>query len=206
MKYLKKFENVQDLDNKYYNSDYVSQICDKLNYKLLKNSKTIFNSGTQGVVWILENNKILKITTDFTEVIFANKIKGKKLERISNVYDVKKVNNEVYVIILELLDSFDDKYFSLFENYDKLKSKYYRAKHRNISYKETFKEFLIKEGNMEVLKLYNDMKLIEQEALNNGISKVNDIWQFNLGLKKGKLAAFDLGENIEYAQNIQTLP
>jgi hypothetical protein len=69
-------EDIFDLIGKYpnyFNNSYVSKIADKLGYKL----KINLDSGNSGVAYILDGSKVLKITTDKTEFLVANKLKTK---------------------------------------------------------------------------------------------------------------------------------
>jgi len=78
--------------------------------RLLKTMNIPFSEfigkGMFGFAHDIGDNKILKITKDKSEAVNSNKIKGKKLKHIANIYDVKQfIENEVtyYVIVLEKL-------------------------------------------------------------------------------------------------------
>jgi len=188
MKHIKLFEDFMNLDNlkglqmidedifdltgkhpNYFNSSYVSKIANKLGYKL----KINLDSGNMGVAYILDGGKVLKITTDKTEFLVANKLKGKNLKRISNIYETYKIKDQdVYIIVLEYLDSLPEELFELVENYN-----------GSLGWEPEF-DWL----NIQL----ND---IETELKNNGISDPKDFdWGLNMGLKNGNLAVFDVGD------------
>lgn len=173
-------ENIDYLINNYpnyFNSSYVSKIAEKLGYKL----KINLNSGNSGVAYLLHDNKVLKITTDITEFLVANKLKGKNLKKISNIYETHKIKNQnVYIIILEYLNPLSEELFELIEEYNTT----------NIKYKDDSKFDQLKE----------QLKEIELELKSNGITNPTDFdWWMNMGLKNGNLAVFDAGdETIRY--------
>jgi hypothetical protein len=188
MKHIKLFEDFMNLDNlkglqmidedifdligkhpNYFNSSYVSKIANKLGYKL----KINLDSGNNGVAYILDGGKVLKITTDKTEFLVANKLKGKNLKRISNIYETYKIKDQgVYIIVLEYLDSLPEELFELVKNYN-----------GSFGWGPEFDWLIIQ---------LND---IETELKNNGISDPKDFdWGMNMGLKNGNLAVFDVGD------------
>jgi hypothetical protein len=174
-------EDIFDLIGKYpnyFNNSYVSKIADKLGYKL----KINLDSGNSGVAYILDGGKVLKITTDKTEFLVANKLKGKNLKRISNIYETHKIKDQdVYIIVLEYLDSLSEELFELVEKYNETNIK--------------------KKNNPEFDWLKTQLNDIETELKNNGISNPTDFdWWMNMGLKNGNLAVFDVGDKtIDYS-------
>lgn len=90
-------------------------------------------SGTQGIAYYIPNNRVLKLTTDRSEVAEAYKIKGKKLKHLSNIYETYTLGGKYegfYVIISELLDKTDDiddayNYLEIFFRNNSLKSPEY---------------------------------------------------------------------------------
>jgi hypothetical protein len=161
----------------YFNNSYVSKIAEKLGYKLIIN----LDSGNSGVAYILDGGKVLKITTDKTEFLVANKLKGKNLKRISNIFETYKIKEQdVYIIVLEYLHSLSEELFELVEEYNGT----------NIKKKDNSKFNWLKE----------QLKEIEIELKNNGIPNPTDFdWWMNMGLKNGNLAVFDVGDKtIDY--------
>ena len=66
-------------------------------------------SGSFGTAYNYCSVLILKITKDSEEAIFANNIKHKKFERISEVQTVYKIKSEnLFIIILEKLQRIND--------------------------------------------------------------------------------------------------
>lgn len=178
-------EDIFDLTYKYpnyFNNSYVSKIADKLGYKL----KTNLDSGNSGVAYMLEDSKVLKITTDKTEFLVANKLKGKNLKRISNIFETYKIKDQdVYIIVLEYLDSLSEELFELVEEYNGT-----NIKNKN---------------NPEFDWLKIQLNDIETELKNNGISNPTDFdWWMNMGLKNGNLAVFDVGDKtINYSDYLE---
>lgn len=174
-------EDIDDLKHNhydYFNSSFISRLAEKLGYKF----KVYLDSGNCGVAYLLEDKKVLKITTDKVEFLVANRLKGKSLKRISNVYDAYKLNDQdVYIIVLEYLDSLPEELYELVEEYNGT----------NVNKKDIPKFDWLK-------KQLNE---IEIELEKNGISEPTDFdWWMNMGMKNGNLAVFDIGDKtIEYS-------
>lgn len=82
--------------------DYISQILRKLNIK----SADLIGGGMNGSAYEIGDNKILKITRDRSEAVNCQKIIGKKLKHLADIYTVKqfKIDGRInYVILLEKL-------------------------------------------------------------------------------------------------------
>lgn len=82
-------------------------LLDKIKTKLnIKDKSNNIGSGMFGWAHDIGNNKVLKITKDKSEAVNSQKIIGKNLKHLVNVFDVKKFKNndkEYYLIILEKL-------------------------------------------------------------------------------------------------------
>ena len=109
-------------------------------------------------------------TTDINEFLVASKLKGKKLERISNIYDTYKINNkDIYIIILELLDSLPEEVMYFIDEFD------HNGSEEDIDW------------------LRNEISEIKKELIENGIENPTDYdWWMNMGMKNRKLAVFDV--------------
>jgi hypothetical protein len=71
--------------------------------------------GGYGKAYLLNNNTVLKITTDSLEYSLAEKMKGFKLNHIANVYDTFKIPETRYkVIVMEYLEMANDELKNLF--------------------------------------------------------------------------------------------
>lgn len=115
--YFDEFEDLPEELNLEADSNLHNNILIKLGFKKSKN----IGSGMFGNAFDVGGNKILKITKDKTEAINCNKIKGKTLNHIANVFEVKRITlnqTEYYLIVLEKLNTKID-----FENlYNKLEN------------------------------------------------------------------------------------
>jgi hypothetical protein len=104
-------------------------LLDKILHKLNIPSSTFIGGGMFGFAHDIGDNKILKITKDKTEAINSNKIIGKRMKHIANIYDVKQFtsNDRVYYIIvlekLKLDSNLDELEKALEETFDDARSK-----------------------------------------------------------------------------------
>ena len=105
----------------------LNKITNKLNVDNLKYLK----SGEYGDAYNIGNDKILKLTTDRSEALESQKIKGKFNKHLADIYNVYEVNytiagvnKKIYAILLEYLDVDKNK----FTNYIKNINEYFREK------------------------------------------------------------------------------
>ena len=63
-------EDIDDLPNHLTNRSYINKIANKLGYDVTG----YLDSGNNGSAYILNDNKVLKITTDNTEFLVASKL------------------------------------------------------------------------------------------------------------------------------------
>lgn len=175
-------EDIDDLPKQLTDKSYIAKIANKLGYNLIG----YLDSGNNGSAYILNDNKVLKITTDKTEFLVASKLKGKTLERISNVYETYKINNlDVYIIILERLEPLSDELISDLDTW--------------ISKGDEFRK-------TNLLEITAEINEIKAEIVSNGVLNPNDYsWWMNMGLKKGKLAVFDIGDKTIDYNNFETI-
>lgn len=174
-------EEIGHLERHYFQNSYVSKIANKLGYELLY----FIDSGTQGVAYRLEGNKVMKITTDKNEFMVANKLKKKPLKRISDVYETFRIKGyDIYIIILEYLEPLSDEVSDLLSDY----------------FEMYFTNMLNNDSKFEWLK--QQLLEIEKEFNANGILNPYDYdWYLNMGFKNGELAAFDVGDKtIDYSE------
>lgn len=203
-------EDVEELEPK------AAELVQKLSkhFKLTK----IFplGSGTQGIAYYIPNNRVLKITTDRSEVAEAHKIQGKKLKHLANIYGTYTLKGQYegfYVIISELLDYDEDIDSAGYYLKDVLsedhyeEEAYYKNDHRLLTrifygqvtereIKQIRKDIpvYLKSDQAKVALWYLDGMIgIFKELKANNI-KSSDWGTMNLGVKKnGNLAMFDLG-------------
>jgi len=176
------------------------------------------DSGFFGSAFIIDNDRILKITTDKSEALNANKIKNKTTHFIAKVFDVRgfKFNDkEYFFIILEKVKTDFEFLYGIIENliswFDE-------------NYDEDFVTY-ISEGEFKDLKqlenkLYNDNKQLynfftnfvelKKELMKYNITSADFINASNLGFRGKRVVAFDLGisddngdiENVDLFENL----
>ena len=199
-------EGVRDL---YHTQDAIAQKLAK-HFDIKKIAP--LGSGSQGYAYYIPNNRVLKITTDKSEVAEAYKIKGKKLKHLANVYEAFTLGGQyegTYVIISELLnkaESIDDADLLLSDYLDNEFSysiSFFFEDYSNGSItKEEIKEYIKGINEFYRKDSYNARQAIWymtekfgviDDIRRNGI-KSTDWGLTNLGLKKdGHLAMYDLG-------------
>lgn len=99
----------------YADREMMDSIGKKIINKLNLSKFEYIGSGDNGVAYDIGDNKVLKLTRDKSEAMMNMKLKGKDLKHIANSYNVysvnsKNKNNDIYVIILEKLET-DPSYF-----------------------------------------------------------------------------------------------
>ena len=176
--YFDNFENDPDSLNLNESSEVLDKILSKLNISSAK----YIGSGMFGHAHDIGNNKILKITKDKTEAINSQKLIGKELKHIANIYDVKqfKLNDRMfYTIILEKLDistNLDGLYEELERYFDELRNKHFnpeiidKIKEKNKVIGE-FLSDMIKIGYSETWDKWRDKIMSSNE--------LTDIYDFN---------------------------
>lgn len=154
----------------YSNVGYIKKLCDILGYEY----DMYLDSGTSGYAYLLKDNKVLKITTDVNEFLVANRLKGKKLKRISDVYKTYKLSkSDAYIIVLEYIDSLSDELMDILEEWTD-----------EIDYDNKLEVYV----KSEIDEIQKELKL-------NGIADPYDYkWWMNMGMKNGRLAVFDVGD------------
>jgi len=102
--YYEGFDENPESINIENGEDYIPQILRKLGIK----AADFIGGQANGAAYDIGDNKILKITRDRSEAVNCQKIKGKNLKHIADVYLVKQFNmndRQYYVVVLEKLDT-----------------------------------------------------------------------------------------------------
>lgn len=166
-------------------------LLDKILNKLNISSSTFIGGGMFGYAHDIGNNKILKITKDKTEAINSNKIIGKTMKHIANIYDVKqftKNDRTYYIIILEKLkidSTLETLYKDLEEVFDSARNKNLpvsiidtiEKKHKDVA---GFLRDLINVGHKETWDKWRDE--LETKGLHD-IYDFNDIYDLSQWIK-----------------------
>lgn len=159
--------------------------------KRFPNAKYL-DHGTNGIAYDLGNNKILKITVDYSEAIFASKFKNHNLKHVVQVYDIEflgKADLQAYQydkesthpfslwgIIIEKatpLTMEEEDYFSHYESIQKLRP-------------DKFDE-----------RIHNEIVSLKNELSQHRLSSL-DVSPYNVGWNsKGNLVVLDLGFMID---------
>lgn len=149
-------------------------LLDKIKTKLNIKEKTHnIGGGMFGWAHDIGNNKVLKITKDKSEAVNSQKIIGKNLKHLANVFDVKKLktnNKEYYLIILEKLKT-DTNIDILFKDLEK-----FFDDTRNQHLDKRIIE-IIKSKNKDVGDFMDDM-------YKNGYEKTWEKWREKLNKRK----------------------
>ena len=208
----------EDIDN--FNK-IAQQISKKLNV-----TPKFLRVGSQGAAYNIGENKILKITNDKSEAIESQKLLGKDLKHIANIYKVFHISVldglEYWGVVLEKLVT-NKKYFEkmwhrLYVAFTEIiKRDIYSTlddagRIRSKGYDNIITKYL--STNPEDKKFYDGLVDISHELHENNINTLDYTNMPNLGYKKdGTLACFDLGgeypgsfgskpEEIEVNENI----
>ena len=211
-------EGVEELE--YIKDDIVQKLSKHFNIK-----KTHpLGSGTQGYAYYIPNNKVLKITTDKSEAADANKIKGKKLKHLSNIYGVYALKGRYdgfYVVVSEFInkseriDNADQSLADFLDSEFGYSISYFFEDYSNGSitkdeikdYIRQIKEFYKQNPNESAETIWymtEKFALIDEIRVNKIIS--TDWGLTNIGLKKdGHLAMYDFGYGNLDAPDVQNI-
>lgn len=167
--------------------------------------------GGMGKAFVIDQNRILKITSDVAEFNNSMRLLGKTPKYLPNIYLCKniKYNDEIYyVIVQEKIDTSKSKeYFQLFYELEMFLSSNYKIYNDDL-----FDDFTYNDNaNKEILSALNkyNRNLFQfviqifyclKEAKNFNI-QTNDIHSDNLGLKDGHLCIFDLTGDNNFTHN-----
>ena len=203
-----KPQPINEIGNASVNIDdeMIPKVMQKFN---IQNYKHIGECGEFGCAFDIGNNKVLKITTDQSEAIESNKLKGKTLNNISNIYSVFKINyngKDYYIIQCEKLNTQPDKFKQYYNQLNDVFRKnidipavdvlvdYYQEDLQayNNEFKDDIDNFLDK--NSDYGKFYQGLLNIIDELRKYSIQSSDYINYKNLGYKpNGNLGFFDVG-------------
>lgn len=191
----KRIEDFTDL--------YVDRVAKKLGYKTIKK----LSSGSYGIAYLLNNDKVLKFTTDRNEYANSKSLIGKKLEHFPTYYYAKKLKMEnqlksvklddVHIIVMDYIPKPDPKEMECFRDGGLEFFHSYLTKYGDIPSDYDIADDMIGEyGNGEcynLLKKYiPQIKTFRQEAQENNIDFL-EFHEDNMGIKDGKLIYYDIG-------------
>ncbi len=165
--------------------------------------------GSYGIAYNYGPNLVLKITTDQSEAVLANKIKGNKFKHISEIQSVVKMKGEnIFIIILEKLEPLPDYLFDAVYYLRELEEYFLANRKKSETFQDWIvknkdndffshdqKDYLQKEPIEKVIWLYNQIKSIDEELnFTPHLYKIGfrDVHPGNMGVKKGNLAVFDI--------------
>lgn len=198
---------------------FIKQIAEKTREKLGFNELNYIDSGAFGVAFDVGDDLVMKITTDHTEVVEANKLLNKKNNHIADHYEIYKISSksvemhkDIYVIILEKLTTDKPKFQKYIRELDKILLETNHSDLSNVFYD------LIKYGDEEFLNAYDFRKYLTEnrevadffyglvgiadELESLGIGSMEFLAPTNLGYKRnGALAFFDVGFS-DYFQDV----
>jgi len=216
--YLNNFNNFNNqrshdkIDLRYYTLiEFARKIANKLDYELIN----YIDSGSYGAAFKISKFRVLKLTTDVSEVYTAKMLIDKKPEHIVNYYDVKKIeciylDTDLWVLIMDYVFSVRDgdpknKLFFEFFNFNfGEKEDFYK----NIFNEDYIQQFIEKYKNYskensisdsKISKNFQELKKLSIEADDLGIYPL-DVHSGNLGYKfvDTNLVYFDVGVNKNY--------
>ncbi len=199
-----------------YDRNIADSIANQITNKLNLNQPKYISSGRFGVAYDINNNLVLKITKDRSEVNENIKLIGKQLKYIAKPYRVFQINSknndipETYAIILEKLQTSPE----IERLYNRLDFAF--GSILDVRLSEVIEEYLGFEDNEKINKNKVDAYLkknpqdaeffagllrIAEEAHNLGIKSLDFYNWENLGYKKNcALAFFDVGFGGEISQ------
>jgi len=215
--YIANFSNFNDQKHheridirKYTLIEFARKIADKMGYELI----SYIDSGSYGAAFKISKFRVLKLTTDISEVYTAKMLINKKPEHIVNYYDVVKVESEylqsdLYAIIMDFVFSIRDgdhknkKFFEFFsfhfgEREDFIKNIFNEDYIQQFiqEYKDYTKDAL---DDKKINKNIQELKKLAVESEELGIYPL-DVHSGNLGYKfvDTNLVYFDAGANKNY--------
>lgn len=146
------------------------------------------NSGCDGSAFDLNDNRVLKITSSFSEIYYSIKLLNKKNTQIADIYKVDFINDYGF-IIQEKIDC---------------TSELFKKKRDHFSFIEDVlsnHDLYLYDLNEIIINKYlnknEDIKIAKEilSAINEYKDKTNltpqDLWHGNFGLKNKKISLFD---------------
>lgn len=184
----------------------VSKVMKKLG---IKQYMHIGECGSFGCAFEIGNNQVLKLSTDQSEAIESNKIKGLKLNYLANIYNVYKVDfneNVYYIILCEKLKTEPNQFKLLYNKLNKIFRKslniptieilvdYYQEDLTSYNSELKIKIDNVLDKNSQEGKFYYQLLAIIDELRKYGIQSSDYVNYKNLGYKSnGNLGFFDIG-------------
>jgi len=176
----------------------IHKIVQELDYSL-ESIEPVF--GTNGIVYFLKGDLVLKLTQDEDEISVAKKLLGAKLTYLAEIHEIHEIDGW-HVIIREKLEDLSWRDIQNYEEYDK--SYFYFALYeigylmaRNLFFskkkKKTEEEVIAENANPQAREWANGIVNIANEAREYGVEYPYDhMYKQNIGIKKGRYACFDL--------------
>lgn len=185
----------------------IEQFAEKISKKLGYDNPIFIGKGTQGYAFDLNNEMILKITSDHSEANEAVKLLGKNNNHIGNIYKVQKVSQpyeNIWVILREKLDVHLNRFdiiYNEFYNYIGEHSMSSGDIREILLQQNTIKlnklKSIIDGANDNVKQFYN----VIVDLFNNKVKSI-DFSGENFGFKKnGDLAYYDIGYSEDKTKN-----
>lgn len=192
----KRIEDFTDL--------YVDRVSKKLGYKVIKK----LSSGSFGIAYLLNNDKVLKFTTDIYEYANSKSLIGKKLEHFPTYYYAKNLKiesqlksdklDDVYIIVMDYIPRADPIEMECFSDGGLEFLHDYLNMYDDIPSDDDIEDDMINffgSNNhcYNLLKKYiPQIKTFRQEAQENDIDFL-EFHEDNMGIKDGKLIYYDIG-------------
>lgn len=183
---------------------YIERIAENLNVKLIKK----LGNGYYGIAYLVNNDKVIKVTTDYQESENAKNLIGKKNKHFLNYYDVFEMtlkdsseNKQIYYILMDYIRPLNSKEKSIRWNlyFQQDTDSYIKKLFSNIIEDENIKDEYILKFIKDIISQRSE---IFSEAEKLGI-EFSDAHKNNLGIKKdGSLVYFDIGaDDFVYGNN-----
>lgn len=185
--------------------DYIAQ---KIGKKLKFNIIEELGNGVSGKAYLIDDNKVLKITTSRTEVVVSQKLLNQENKRTSTIYNLFRLkykgipeNESLYAIILEYLspvsDHVDNRVLFQIERFVMRKM----GKDRCLS--EMGSSYNIFKNPKEHLTMFSDLFDMYTELDKIGLLKSNDVHIGNIGMKNNKFAIYDIQVDSEQKPQVK---
>lgn len=180
----------------------IEKIATKLNLKVIK----LLGKGANGIAYLIDGGRVLKITTDASEVLESYKIVGKNTTHIAKIFSVFKLNTKIDpsmqgVIICEQVKT-DPQFFAkllremgdLYEDLSPLDQLEYLD--------DIFTEYIQNNGKEYV----NRFNVAENLLLNNpeglDVNHISDIFNIYREMKSYKVTSIDVrDQNLGFNKN-----
>lgn len=176
---------------------------------------TYLDAGENGIALLVDDNVIMKVTTDATEYVEASKIKGKKTKHLADIYGIWVIKNPeydgTYIITKEMVDvgyasrnklehahqSLDDIWASSdidVETNEESSIAFFQSywSYQNSAMVDKAKQFLAPLSK-EALWYVDQMVGMMDEMKRYGINSQDHYGNINIGLKGDNIVYYDMG-------------